>query len=361
MMFPKRLLSTGVMIFVGLGAPACSSDEANGSLGSERDASSSIVVGTDAKEESAHRADDASAPNDFAEGPDSTSPADATLPTDATSDAPLFSDFEPLGDAGYLDVNLYAGNPPNFKADAPPETIGAGGRIYSVSVPTLRRYPLNLAKATGIGLIVFPGGGYDHLDIENHATALANRMGPTGVAVFGLKYRVTPGTDDVQRDALLDANRAVRLVRSQAARWGILPDRLGVVSYSAGSHLSMSLAGHFDAGRSNDPDPVERESSRPTFIAAMCTWAFGSTMSPFTFLATTPPTFMCHAQDDTTAPIALAMQIEKQLQTLGVLVHLEVYPTGGHNAFNVGDNVPGRDWPDKLMPWLRDNHVVPVP
>jgi endo-1,4-beta-xylanase len=357
----RLLLWTGIIIIAGLSSSACSTDEANRPGGPAPDASSSIVPGTDARDESAHLVDDASAPSDFAERLDATSGADATLVTDATSDAPLFSEFDPLGDAGYLEVNLYPGNPPNFKANAPAETIGVGGRIYSVSVPTLRRYPLNLAKATGIGLIVFPGGGYDHLDIENHATALANRMGPTGVAVFGLKYRVTPGTDDVQRDALLDANRAVRLVRSEAEKWGVLPDRLGVVSYSAGSHLSMSLAGHFDAGRSNDPDPVERESSRPTFIAAMCTWAFGSTMSPFTFLATTPPTFMCHAQDDTTAPIAPAMQIEKQLQALGVLVHLEIYPTGGHNAFNVGDNVPGRDWPDKLMPWLRDNHVVPVP
>jgi acetyl esterase/lipase len=270
-----------------------------------------------------------------------------------------FANYQPIIDGGLQEINLYAGDPPNLRKDAPPETVGAGGRIYSVSVPTLRRYPMNPSQATGIGFIVFPGGGYDHLDIERHATALALRMGPTGIAVFGLKYRVGTGSTDVERDALLDAKRAVRLVRAHASEWGVVPDRLGIVSYSAGSHLSLTLSGKFDAGQPNDADPVERESSRPSFSAAMCSWAHGSTTSPFTFLASTPPLFMCHAQDDTTAPIAMAMQVEKQLQALKVLVHLEIYPTGGHDAFNVGEAVPGRDWPDKLMPWLRSNAIVP--
>jgi acetyl esterase/lipase len=281
-------------------------------------------------------------------------------PVDAAVDvADPFANYQPIADGGLQEVNLYVGDPPNLLKDAPPETVGAGGRIYSVSVPTLRRYPMNQKLATGIGFIVFPGGGYDHLDIERHAAALATRMGPTGIAVFGLKYRVGTGSTDVERDALLDAKRAVRLVRAHASEWGVVPDRLGVVSYSAGSHLSLTLAGVFDAGQPNDADPVERQSSRPTFIAPMCSWAHGSSTSPFTFLATTPPVFMCHAQDDTTAPIAMAMQVEKQLQALHVLVHLEIYPTGGHDAFNVGEAVPGRDWPDKLMPWLRGNAVVP--
>jgi acetyl esterase/lipase len=282
--------------------------------------------------------------------------ADAAIPD--TKD--LFADYQPIADGGLQEIKLYTGDPPNYLRTAPPETVGAGGRISSVSIPTLRRYPMNVGAATGIGFIVFPGGGYDHLDIENHATALANRMGPLGIAVFGLKYRVGTGSTDVPRDALLDAKRAVRLVRANASVWGVVPDRLGVVSYSAGSHLSLTLAGNFDAGRPDDVDPVERLSSRPTFIAPMCPWAYGSSTSPFTFLASTPPVFMCHAQDDTTAPIAMTMQVEKQLEALHVLSHLEIYPTGGHNAFNVGDaTAPGRDWPDKLMPWLRDNDVVP--
>jgi len=282
------------------------------------------------------------------------------LPMDAAAEMrDPFADYQPIADGGLQEIKLYAGDPPNFRADAPPETVGVGGRIYSVSVPTLRRYPMNQSKATGIGFIVFPGGGYDHLDIETHATALATRMGPSGIAVFGLKYRVGSGSTDVERDALLDAKRAVRLVRAHAAEWGVIPDRLGVVSYSAGSHLSLTLAGNFDAGQANSADAVERESSRPTFIAPMCSWAHGSSTSPFTFLATTPPIFMCHATDDTTAPIAMAIEVEKQLQALKVLEHLEIYPTGGHDAFNVGQQVPGKDWPDKLMPWLRSNAVVP--
>jgi acetyl esterase/lipase len=217
---------------------------------------------------------------------------------------------------------------------------------------------MDLAKATGIGFVVFPGGGYTHLDMERHATALANRVGPQGIAVFGLKYRVGQGTNDARRDALLDANRAIRLVRQRAAEWGVHPEGVGVVSYSAGSHLAMNLAGHFDLGQASSDDPVEAQSSRPAFFASMCTWDSGNSISKFTFLKSTPPVYLCHAKDDTTAPIALAYAVEKQLQALNVAEHLEVYATGGHDSFNVGEMAEGHDWPDKFMTWLATHLAV---
>src|SRR5262249_20087513 len=197
-------------------------------------------------------------------------------------------------------------------------------------------------------------------DMETHATALAQRLGPLGIAIFGLKYRIGGGTTDAPRDALLDAKRAMRLVRSNADKWALAPNRIGVISYSAGSHLDLKLVANFDLGQATATDTVERMSSRPDFVASMCTWSFGSATSPFTFTAQAPPVYLCHAQDDTTAPIALAQAIDQQLKALGVLEHLEVYPTGGHSAFHVGDpHAPGRDWPDKNLPWLQTNTLVP--
>jgi acetyl esterase/lipase len=348
-----------------LAASACSADGSAPTTpfsdAAVEDSSSTLVSEAAPNGEGSVMAQDEAATSSMDEGgPGEAAVADANDELAVSDAKDPFADYQPIADGGLQEINLYTGDPPNYLKTAPPETVGAGGRIYSVSIPTLRRYPMNVGAATGIGFLVFPGGGYDHLDIENHATALATRMGPLGIAVFGLKYRVGTGSSDVERDALLDAKRAVRLVRANASAWGVVPDRLGVVSYSAGSHLSLTLAGNFDAGRPGDVDPVERLSSRPTFIAPMCSWAYGSSTSPFTFLASTPPVFMCHAQDDTTAPIAMAIAVESQLEALHVLVHLEVYPTGGHNAFNVGvATAPGRDWPDKLMPWLRSNGVVP--
>jgi len=267
---------------------------------------------------------------------------------------------EPAPTKGFTEMNIYPGDPPNFVANAPKENVAANGFITNVSIPTLRRYPLDESKATGTAFVVFPGGGYALLDMETHATALAARLGPLGIAVFGLKYRIQNGTTDAPRDALLDAKRAIRLVRSKADLWALDPKRIGVISYSAGSHLDMSLVAGFDLGQAGGTDPVERLSSRPDFVASMCTWSFGSATSPFTFTANAPPVYMCHAQDDTTAPIALAQAIDQQLKALGVLEHLEVYPTGGHSAFHVGDpNAPGRDWPDKYLPWLKTNQLTP--
>ena len=267
--------------------------------------------------------------------------------------------YEPAPTTGFVEMNLYPGDPPNLVANAPKETREASGRLHDVSIPTLRRYPLDESKATGTAFVVFPGGGYTTLNMEGHAAALAQRLGPLGIAVFGLKYRVGSGSMNVPRDSLLDAKRALRLVRSKAGQWALAPNRIGVISYSAGSHLAMNLVAGFDLGEPATADPVERLSSRPDFVASMCTWSFGSPVPPFKFTASAPPVYLCHAQDDTTAPFAMAPAIEQQLKALGVIVHLEVYPSGGHDSFNVGLTLAGRDWPDRYLPWLKVNNLTP--
>jgi acetyl esterase/lipase len=281
-----------------------------------------------------------------------TPPSDTPPPAAAPFDPPA---------SGYAELNLYPGDPPNFLATAPAESVDpTSGIIRDVSVPTLRRYPVDESKSSGVGFIAFPGGAYNVLDMENAATALAARLGPLGISVFGLKSRVGAGSSDARRDALLDAERALRLMRSHAAEWRLDPSRIGTASWSAGSHLALMLAGQFDAGQAASGDPVERVSSRPDFMAVMCAWADGESTSPFSFTSTTPPIYLCHAEDDTSAPIALAQAIEQQLQAAGTLEHLEVYATGGHDAFNVGvPMAPGRDWPDKYLPWLRTNEFIP--
>jgi len=265
------------------------------------------------------------------------------------------------GAPGYEAVNgkfeempLFEGNPPNFKAGAPAETVNGQGMIGNVSVPTLRRFPMDGSKATGFAYIVCPGGAYTGLDMDTHATRLAERVGPMGIAVFGLKYRVGGGTNDAPRDALLDAKRAVRLVKYNAARWGVAAEHVGVVGYSAGSHLALNLAGNFDAGNENATDPIEKLSSRPAFIGSMSTWAFYKPESPFTFPNDVPPTYFCHAEDDSTAPIALARTVEGQIRAKGAKTMLDIYPTGGHSTCHPGDaSMPGHDWPNKFLPWLR--------
>ena len=121
----------------------------------------------------------------------------------------------------------------------------------------------------------------------------------------------------------------------------------------------MSVRAGLGKGRAG-ADRVERVSSRPDFMAVMCVAWNGESESPFSFTPAPPAIFMVHAEDHTTAPIALARAVERQLQALGTLEHLEVYPTGGHSAFNVGNpSAEGRDWPDKHPPWLTTNQLLP--
>jgi alpha-L-fucosidase len=266
----------------------------------------------------------------------------------------------PAPATGCVEMKLYDGDPPNLLPNAPAETVAGNGFIRNVSVPTIRRYPVDESKSKGVAFVVFPGGGYEFVDMETHATALANRLGPLGFAVFGLKYRIQGGASDVDRDSLLDANRAIRFVRSHAAEWGLDENHIGVISYSAGSDLDMRLvAGGFDLGKPTATDPVERKSSRPDFVASMCTWAHGNSTSPYQFTADTPPVYLCHAQDDPSAPIAVSRQIDQQLQALHIIEHLEIYPTGGHDGFHVGDpNASNRSWTDKYLAWLRKNKLI---
>src|SRR5262249_55698509 len=145
---------------------------------------------------------------------------------------------------GYAEMDLYAGDPPNYHAAAPPESVDpTSGAISDVSIPTLRRYPVDESKSIGLAFIAFPGGGYEVLGMEAAAATIAARLGPLGISVFGLKSRVGAGSTDVRRDALLDAERALRLVRSHAVEWRIDANRIGTVSWSAGSHLALRLAG----------------------------------------------------------------------------------------------------------------------
>jgi acetyl esterase/lipase len=263
--------------------------------------------------------------------------------------------YEPITDDEFDELPLFDGDPPNFKAGAPAETVNAQGSIGNVSVPTLRRFAMDGSKATGFGYVVFAGGAYSGLDMDTHATRLAERVGPLGIAVFAVKYRVGGGSNDAPRDALLDAKRAVRLVKHNAARWAVAVERVGVIGYSAGSHLALSLAGTFDAGDTDADDPIEQQSSRPAFVGSMSTWAFYRPESPFTFPDGLPPVYFCHAEDDTIAPIALARTVDMQVRAKGARTQLDIYETGGHSTCHPGDqSAAGHDWPDKFWPWVQN-------
>ena len=211
--------------------------------------------------------------------------------------------------------------------------------------------------STGTALVVFPGGGYHGHDIRRHVEANAAYFVPRGIAVIGLRYRVAPPgvevTEATVATALVDAEQALRLVRHRAAEWRLDPKRIGVLGYSAGSHLALTLAGHFDRGEPQSEDPILRESCRPDFIVALCPFPRGQQASDFKFSRQSPPVFIATAKDDKVAPSKFTVGIAESLRTLAVPVEVHLYPAGGHRAFHADQTTAASHWPDRFLPWLR--------
>jgi acetyl esterase/lipase len=213
-------------------------------------------------------------------------------------------------------------------------------------------------RSIGTALVVFPGGGYrSGHDMGHHVEDNARYFVPRGIAIIGVRYRVAaPGAEPtraVVASALADARQAIRLVRSRAGAWHLDSRRIGVLGYSAGGHLALNLAGHFDGGDPTSDVPILRQSSRPDFIAALCPWPWKDDVADFHFGADCPPMFLGSAEDDPIAPTSFAVGIAASLAKAAVPVELDLYPSGGHMAFHFDQATEASKWPERFLPWLR--------
>lgn len=245
-------------------------------------------------------------------------------------------------------LQLWPDLPPS---NAGAETVDKNGSVGNVSVPEISVYLPPKTIATGMAWIVCPGGSYRVVGEYQNAWWTVPRFVQKGIAIIALKYRTHPPSAQVEKDALADAKRAVRLVRSHAKEWNIDPSKIGMLGTSAGSHLIFNLATHWDKGTRDAIDPVERISCRPDFAVLLCPWPDKQTIDAFPINKETPPIFAASAVDDKVAPTAFAEAIVTACQKAGVPSLLWTVERGGHTAFNPG-NSPGNQWPEHLWPWL---------
>jgi acetyl esterase/lipase len=250
---------------------------------------------------------------------------------------------------------------------------GAPGALGTRSndVPTLAIFLAETNKATGAAMVICPGGGYSGL-AGHEGEDYARWLNEAGISGFVLKYRL--GSSGYRHPAMLqDAARAVRTVRARAAEWGVDPNRLGIMGSSAGGHLASTLLTHFDSGRPDADDPVERQSSRPD-VGILCYPVV--TMGEFTHrgsrnnllgpnpstelvqllsnemqvTSNTPPCFLWHTWDDTAVPVENTLQFAPALRKAGVRFDLHIYEHGPH-----GLGLGTRNWdPAKRHPWTLD-------
>src|SRR6516164_567620 len=143
---------------------------------------------------------------------------------------------------------------------------GAPGAMGNEDIdkPTLTPYLVPAGRGTGTAVVVCPGGGYQHLAMDHEGDQVARWLNSLGVAAFVLKYRLGPKYHHPVE--LGDAQRAIRTVRARAAEFRVMPDRVGIMGFSAGGHLASTAGTHFDAGKASAADPIERMGSRPDFL-----------------------------------------------------------------------------------------------
>jgi acetyl esterase/lipase len=258
---------------------------------------------------------------------------------------------------------------------------GAPGALGKepADVPTLTPFLPPKERATGAAVIVCPGGGYGRL-ADHEGAPVAEWLNTVGVTAFVLKYRLGPR---YKHPAMLqDAQRAVRTVRARAAEWGLDPARVGILGFSAGGHLASTAGTHFDAGRADAADPVERVSSRPALMlliypvitmrekthAGSKRNLLGENPPPelVALLSNeervtkeTPPAFVVHTVEDAGVPVENSLMFVSALRRAGVPFELHLYERGPH-GFGLGtarNNRPAdpilSTWPAHAAAWLR--------
>jgi len=252
---------------------------------------------------------------------------------------------------------------------------GAPGAVGKepVDIPTLTPYLPPKEKMSGAAIIICPGGGYTHL-ADHEGRPVAEWLNSLGITAFVLKYRLGPRYHHPA--PMQDAARAIRTVRARSAEWGLDPQRIGILGFSAGGHLASTAGTHFDSGKPGAPDAIERVSSRPNLMVLIYpvitmrdkTHAgskknlLGVEPTPelVTLLSNeeqvtkeTPPAFLVHTMTDAAVPVENSLLFVSALRRAGVAVEFHLYERGPH-GFGLGGKDPIlATWPDRCADWLR--------
>jgi acetyl esterase/lipase len=229
--------------------------------------------------------------------------------------------------------------------------------ISNVHNPSITVYLPDKAKATGAAVLIMPGGGHRILVINSEGREPAKFFTNLGIAAIVLKYRLARDTISpykLEVHAPQDALRAMRLIRSKASSWGIDPQRLGMMGFSAGGEVVDMTAFQSGLGNQSATDAVERQPAKPNFIILVYPGPLGV---PSSIAADAPTAFLVAANEDVccSPPIVSLLQ---QYRKAGVPVEAHIFSHGNH-AFNMGLRSTYqslKDWPRNLAAWIADSN-----
>lgn len=252
-------------------------------------------------------------------------------------------------------------------------------RISNVQIPDITVYLPTKVYATGQAVVVCPGGGYVRLAYDKEGLDIAKWLNSKGIAAAVLKYRLPISSNNIVRykSPLLDAKRAIRMVRYYATKWNIDKNKIGVMGFSAGGHLASTLGTHFDYGDPNATNEIDKMSSRPDFM--VLGYPVITFTKPFMHKGSrdallgenpdsslikfysnelqvkddTPPTFIIQAADDGTVPVENSIMFFEALHKKNIPVEMHIYPEGGHGFGLALGKGYLESWPDRCIDWLR--------
>jgi acetyl esterase/lipase len=256
---------------------------------------------------------------------------------------------------------------------------GAAGK-EPADTPELTVYLPPAEKATGAAVVICPGGGYGTLAMNHEGHDVARWLNSLGVAGIILKYRHAPRYRHPA--PLQDAQQAIRTVRHRAKEWGINPNKVGILGFSAGGHLASTAATHFDAGDKDAKDEVARQSCRPDF--AVLVYPVITLAGPYAHVGSrnnllgknpdeklvehlcndrqvtpqTPPTFLVHTTEDAGVPPENSILFYQALRKAKVPCELHIYEKGKHGLGLGSGDIAFASWPQRCAAWLQARKIT---
>jgi len=237
-------------------------------------------------------------------------------------------------------------------------------RLGNVSTPTLTVYPPK-DHNSDTAIVVFPGGAYRILAIDLEGTEVCDWLNHIHVTCVLVKYRVPDsGPYPKSSAALQDAQRAVGIVRAHAAAWQIDPHKIGVLGFSAGAHLSVTLSTHFEKRVYDTVDSADQQSCRPDFAVIIYPGYLAVADQNFapnhdiTVTDQTPPSFILQAEDDP-VHVENSTVYFLALKNAKVPAELHIYAEGGHGYGLRRTELPVTRWPELVGTWLHTIKMLP--
>ncbi len=258
-------------------------------------------------------------------------------------------------------IPLWEDGAPGFEDRKDEPEVLEKGSVTNIHFPTLTAFRPPEGKANGVAIVVAPGGGLRKLGMQGGGYDPAKFLASHGYTAFVLKYRLSrePGLPyKFEEHVLQDGQRAIRMVRHRAEDFGIDPEKVGMLGFSAGGEVVSIVCYKPGAGDPDAEDPVDRLDAKPDFQMLVYPGPMGI---PSKLPDDTPPAFMLIAADDNHASVLLNLM--QRFREIGVDYEAHLYARGGH-GFGMGtrsQRLSLQKWPERMLDWLHDEVVNQIP